>query len=259
MCLILFAYKAHPRYRLIVAANRDESYARPTASADFWEDEPKILAGRDLEKMGTWMGVSTDGRFAALTNYRDPGQMNAAGKLSRGELVAGFLKGGMASGDYMSGLAATGDLYPGYNLLADDGKSLHYFSNMEGVAREVGPGIHGVSNHLLNTPWPKVIRGKKGLGELLKLDADGLEQALFGLLRHADPAPDVDLPDTGIGLEWERILSPLFIRSEGYGTRCSTVLLLGDEELSYTERVYDGEEYTENRFKLPLSLQRRDS
>ncbi len=253
MCLIVFAYKAHPRYRLIVAANRDESYKRPTAPADFWEDEPRILAGRDLEKMGTWMGVSADGRFAALTNYRDPKQMNAVGKLSRGELVAGFLKGGMASADYVAGLASTGELYPGYNLLVDDGKSLYYFSNMEGVAKEVEPGIHGVSNHLLNTPWPKVVRGKKGLGELLKQDAADLERALFDLLRHAEPAPDLELPDTGIGLEWERVLSPLFIKSEGYGTRCSTVLLMGDKELYYIERVYDGEEFAEKRFKLPLS------
>ncbi|RDU35266.1 hypothetical protein DRW41_19330 [Neobacillus piezotolerans] len=252
MCLIVFAYKAHPRYRLIVAANRDESYARPTAAAHFWEDEPNILAGRDLEKMGTWMGVSTDGRFAALTNYRDPKQMNAAGKLSRGELVASFLKSGMRSGEYMAGLDAKGGLYPGYNLLADDGKSLYYFSNMEGVAREVEPGIHGVSNHLLNTPWPKVVRGKSALDELLKRDSEELEEELFTLLRDAEPAPDADLPDTGIGLEWEKVLSPLFIRSEGYGTRCSTVLLMGDGELIYTERVYGGEGFTENRFRLPF-------
>lgn len=258
MCLIVFAYKAHPRYRLIVAANRDESYARPTARADFWEDEPKILAGRDLEKMGTWMGVSTDGRFAALTNYRDPKQMNAAGKRSRGELAADFLKSGMDSGEYMTGLTATGNLYPGYNLLVDDGENLFYFSNMDGVVREVEPGIHGVSNHLLNTPWPKVTRGKRGLEELLERDEGGLEQALFTLLQHAEPAPDADLPDTGIGINWERVLSPLFIRSERYGTRCSTVLLMGENELLYTERVYNGEGFAENGFKLPLKQSRRE-
>ncbi|WP_059172785.1 NRDE family protein [Bacillus sp. FJAT-27445] len=253
MCLILFAYKAHPRFRLIVAANRDESYARPTAAADFWKDEPEILAGRDLEKMGTWMGITTDARFAALTNYRDPKQMNAVGMLSRGELVAGFLKGKVKAGDYMAGLSATRGLYPGYNLLADDGESLYYYSNIEGIVREVEPGIHGVSNHLLNTPWPKVERGKKGLGQLLKEDAGSLEQELFSLLQNVEPAPDLDLPDTGIGLEWERVLSPLFIRSEGYGTRCSTVLLVEEDKLSYSEKVYNLDGIAENKFSLPLT------
>lgn len=254
LCLILFAYEAHPRYRFIVAANRDESYARPTAPADFWKDEPEILAGRDFEKMGTWMGVTRDGKFAALTNYRDPKEMNVTGKLSRGDLVAGFLKGEIPAKAYMQAAEASKALYPGYNLLAGDGTGLYHYSNIEGEIHEIEPGIHGLSNHFLNTSWPKVERGKKGLRELLQTDGVHLRNNLFSLLQHAEPAPDADLPDTGIGLEWERILSPLFIRSEGYGTRCSTVLLMEEEQLTYIERIYEGDGFTEKEFTVPINM-----
>ncbi|RHW31201.1 NRDE family protein [Neobacillus notoginsengisoli] len=252
MCLILFAYQAHPKYRLIVAANRDENYARPTAPADFWPDEPDILAGRDLEKMGTWMGITTGGRFAALTNYRDPEQMKASGKLSRGELVADYLKGKTSPTAFMASAKASRERYPGYNLLAGDQWGLFYYSNIEGIIREIEPGIHGLSNHLLNTPWPKVEHGKRGLQELLQMEVADLPSRLFGLLQQAEPAPDTDLPDTGIGLEWERVLSPLFIRSEGYGTRCSTILLMGQDQLSYIERNYTSDGFTEKEFVFPL-------
>ncbi|CEG29777.1 NRDE family protein [Bacillus sp. B-jedd] len=254
MCLILFAYKAHPSYRLIVAGNRDESYARPTAPADFWKDEPEILAGRDLEKMGTWMGVTRDGKFAALTNYRDPKEMVVTSKLSRGDLVAGFLKGEMPAEAYMQAAETSKVLYPGYNLLAGDGTGLYHYSNIEGKIREIEPGIHGLSNHFLNTPWPKVERGKKGLRELLQTDEKDLRKNLFSLLQHAEPAPDDQLPDTGIGLEWERLLSPLFIRSKGYGTRCSTVLLMEEEQLTYIERIYEGDSFAEKEFIVPFKM-----
>lgn len=254
LCLILFAYKAHPKYKLIVAANRDESYARPTAPAAFWEDEPNLLAGRDLEKLGTWMGVTRDGKFAALTNFRDPKQMSVTGKRSRGELVADFLKGAMPANGYMERLEASKASYPGYNLLAGDTTGLYSYSNIEDEVREVEPGIHGLSNHLLNTPWPKVERGKKSLMELLQTVGRDLPDRLFSLLQHAEPAPDADLPDTGIGLEWERLLSPLFIRSEGYGTRCSTVLLMEEDQLSYIERIYEGNGFTEKEFTVPFKM-----
>ncbi|OCA84445.1 hypothetical protein A8F94_17250 [Bacillus sp. FJAT-27225] len=252
MCLILFAYKVHPRYPLIVAANRDESYERPTSPAHFWEDEPAILAGRDLEKMGTWMGVTKFGRFAALTNFRDPKEMQATGKLSRGELVADFLRGKATPEEYMNAAAQKGSLYPGFNFLAGDQSSLYYFSNIEGVVREVAPGIHGVSNHLLNTSWPKVERGKRGLEQLIHKEDATLKTDLFFLLKNADPANDADLPDTGVGLELERMLSPMFIKSEGYGTRCSTVLLMEEGQLSYTERTFQADSYTERDFSISL-------
>ncbi|WP_043931455.1 NRDE family protein [Bacillus sp. EB01] len=250
MCLILFAYKVHPRYPLIVASNRDESYERPTAAAHFWEDQPHLLAGRDLEKLGTWMGVTKLGRFAALTNFRDPKEMKATGQLSRGELVADFLRGKASPENYLKAAAQKGSLYPGFNLLAGDQSNLYYYSNIEGVIREVPPGIHGVSNHLLNTPWPKVERGKKGLESILDKEGAALKIALFQLLKNTDPAEDADLPDTGVGLELERMLSPMFIRSKGYGTRCSTILLMEGDRLSYTERIYDPKGNTEKDFSI---------
>ena len=167
MCLILFAYETHPKYKLIVAANRDEFYTRPTSPAHYWNDHPNILAGRDLEKMGTWMGVTTNGRFSALTNYRDPLE-ETNGKRSRGELVANALnyKGNLK--EYMHTLINDHDPFPGYNLLAGDMNGLFYYSNKGNDPQKVKPGIHGVSNHLLNTEWPKVSKGKLGMSKIIR-------------------------------------------------------------------------------------------
>jgi uncharacterized protein with NRDE domain len=240
MCLILFAYQQHPVYKLIVAANRDESYLRPTASTHFWDDTPEILAGRDLEKMGTWMGVTKDGRFSALTNYRNPKEITT-GKKSRGELVSGALKFKGDVRDYMESLSTKSSLYPGYNLLAGDGNTLYYYSNIGQQLKKLEPGIYGVSNHLLDSEWPKVTQGKNGLEQIIK-DREKLNaEDFFTLLSNADPAPDELLPSTGVPLEMERLLSPLFIKSEGYGTRSSTVLLMSDTEVKYVERVFDKE------------------
>ncbi len=237
MCLILFAYRMHPTYRLIVAANRDEFYGRPTAPAQYWEDEPAILAGRDLLKMGTWMGVTTTGRFAALTNVRNPRE-DPSGKRSRGELVADYLKGDVMPKRYMEQAAHVRDNFPGYNLLVWDRDELYYYSNVGGAPERLEPGVYGVSNHLLNTPWPKVVRGREGLAVLLEGNDEQLADRLFELLRHAEPAPDERLPRTGVSLEWERLLSPMFVRSEtyAYGTRTSTVVLMSEEEIRFQER-----------------------
>ncbi len=169
MCLILFAYHSHPKYKLIVAANRDEEYERPTAPVHYWEDHPQILAGRDLKQMGTWMGVTREGRFSALTNYRSLSEMNAVGKRSRGELVGDFLKNQCAAGGIPSEVAENRNLYPGFNLLAGDKDELYYYSNIENKVKKLKPGIYGVSNHLLNTEWPKVKKGKEGLEEIVSL------------------------------------------------------------------------------------------
>lgn len=249
MCLILFAYKVHPKYKLIVAANRDEFYERPTAPAHFWEDHPHILAGRDLRKLGTWMGVTRNGRFAALTNYRDPNEMTE-GKRSRGDLVADFLKGSASPADFMNRASAHRSSYPGYNLLAGNLEELLYYSNVEDRVELLQPGIYGVSNHVLDTEWPKVKKGKEGLSALLDNAEGNLAENLFTLLRNADPAPDDRLPKTGVSLEWERILSPLFIKSDGYGTRSSTVLLMSKDEIFYKERVHIGEDKQEQEFIL---------
>jgi uncharacterized protein with NRDE domain len=251
MCLILLAYKVHPQYPLIVAANRDEFYRRPTAPIHYWVDDPTVLAGRDLEKMGTWMGVTTSGRFAALTNYRNPKEVTT-GKQSRGEIVADALKYDGDLKEYMQGLANRQQKYPGYNLLAGDEKELYYYSNIGQELQKLEPGIHGVSNHLLNTEWPKVERGKKGLSHIITENRKNLIEELMVLLQHADPALDESLPNTGVSLEWERLLSPLFIQSEHYGTRSSTVLLLSVKEMEYVERVFSDGEVSERSYKVDL-------
>lgn len=236
MCLILFAYKKHPKYPLIVAANRDEFFHRPTKHAYFWEDHPNILAGRDLEKMGTWMGVTKGGRFSALTNFRDFKE-SPEGKQSRGHLVTKALQFDGNLYDYMQELKEKNLLYPGYNLLAGDKEHLYYYSNRQGEVIEVEPGIHGLSNAFLNTPWPKVETGKEGLQKILESE-ENLVENLFQLLNKSEPFSDEMLPNTGVPLEWERKLSPLFIQMPEYGTRASTILLLGHYEITYVERTY---------------------
>jgi len=240
MCLILLAWRQHSRYPLIITANRDECYARPTQAACFWEDSPGVLGGRDLESGGTWLGVTRNGRFAALTNYRESG-MIAENTDSRGVLVRRYLEGIDTAGDYLTRVVTQSSKYRGFNLLAGNTESLHYFSNRGGSPTELPSGLYGLSNHLLDTPWPKVEAGKAALRSTLReavLDID----ALFRILGNKTPAPDEQLPDTGVGLEWERLLSPIFVESERYGTRSSTILLLdSDNQVSFIERSVDGD------------------
>ena len=237
MCLILFAYHIHPNIPLIVAANRDEFYERPTEAVHFWQEEPSILAGRDLEKMGTWMGVTKNGRFAGLTNYRDPLE-ETTDKRSRGELVSQFLTFSGKTTDYMTQLENNREHYPGYNLLFGDVNELYYYSNVNRKMNVLEPGIYGLSNHFLNTEWPKVKIGKEGLSHIIAQNKENLVEDLFQLLQHSDHAPDHMLPHTGVSLEWERVLSPLFIKSEQYGTRSSTVLLMKHKKIEFFEQVY---------------------
>lgn len=226
MCLILLAWRVHPSYPLVVAANRDEFFVRPTAPAAFWQDMPQVLAGRDLDAGGTWMGVTRAGRFAALTNFRDPAQ-NRGNAPSRGGLVADFLSGDETPEDYLERIAAHGRLCNGYNLLVGDGAILWWSSNVGGEARALGPGVYGVSNHLLDTPWPKVGAGKTALTRALERLPD--DQALFALLQDDGIHPDEHLPQTGVPLDWERLLSSAFVKSPDYGTRSSTVLCVGQD------------------------------
>jgi uncharacterized protein with NRDE domain len=251
MCLILFAYKVHPKYKLMVAANRDEFYQRPTAPVHFWEDDPEILAGRDLEKLGTWMGVTKTGRFAALTNYRDPKEVTQ-GKRSRGELVANALQYKGDIKEYMQSLVRNNDTYPGYNLLASDSDELYYYSNVGKELITVTPGIYGVSNHLLNTTWPKVQTGKEGLAAILDSNQEDLVEPLLTLLQKVDQAPDEELPQTGVSLDLERLLSSMFIKSDNYGTRSSTVLLMDEQEIHYVERVFTFNELNTQKYTIEL-------
>ncbi len=240
MCLITFAYNVHPSYRLILAANRDEFYERPSSSADFWKDHPKVLAGRDLKSRGTWLGITRDGKFAAVTNYRDPSAFKS-GARSRGSLVSRYLTGKQNADHYLKKIASQVDRYNGFNLLLGDNHDIFVFSS-RGEMQKLKPGIYGLSNHLLNSPWPKVTRSKRMLKAALEKKGDALEEELFSLLADRCVAPDSKLPETGIGLEWERILSPAFIQSPIYGTRSSTILLVGkNRRVRFVEKVFDGQ------------------
>lgn len=240
MCLILLAHGAHPRYRLIVAANRDEFYDRPTARADWWQDPPGVLAGRDLRSGGTWMGVTRSGRFAAITNYREPGALRADAP-SRGQLVIDALTCDDRPLCFLQQAMNGGGAYNGFNLLVGEGDDLCFYSNRsKEPPREVGYGVFGLSNHLLDTPWPKVVAGKRALSDALPLEDDELVEALLTILEIRQPAVDDSLPDTGVGIEVERVLSPMFITSAVYGTRASYVVLFDrDGEVTFVEQTFE--------------------
>lgn len=231
MCLIVLAYKADPGYPLIVAANRDEFLDRPAQAAHFWPDAPELLAGRDLRAGGTWAGITTKGRFAALTNYRDAQRMSTTGP-SRGGLVKQALLAGIDP-------AGTGD-YDGFNLLYGPIDALRYHSNLNGADGPLTPGIHGLSNHLLDTPWPKVARAKAMLEGALAAPGGPAPGPLFELLADSRTAPDPELPRTGVPLAVERALSAIRIALPGYGTRCSTVLMVDRAgRVRFIERTHD--------------------
>jgi uncharacterized protein with NRDE domain len=238
MCLVLIALDQHPDYSLIVAANRDEFYDRPTAPAAFWADAPTVLAGRDLRAGGTWLGADRKGRIALVTNFRQ-GQREDPAPHSRGRLVSGFLTGDAGAGDHIERVSSEAHLYNGFNLIAGDAGGLLYFSNREGRVRRLERGVYGLSNHLLDTPWPKVAATKTAFGALLDGGATELTGDLFALLSDRNRPADGLLPSTGVGPEWERLLSSAFIASDGYGTRSSTVVLFGrDGSILFVERSF---------------------
>ncbi|PLX83515.1 MAG: hypothetical protein C0617_11350 [Desulfuromonas sp.] len=253
MCLILFSYNQHPDNRLVMAANRDEFFARPTAPAAFWEEAPGVLSGRDLQGGGSWFGITRCGRLAAVTNFRDRGELQEGGT-SRGLLVSDYLLGEEPPGDYLRRVARRGAEYKGFNLLAGDGEGLWYYSNRQGRVRRLPPGLYGLSNHLLDTPWPKVAGGKVALAAALDGTPD--PEALFALLADTTRVADAELPDTGFGPEWERILSSRFIAGPDYGTRSSSVLLVGREgRVEFTERSYakNHGSWREERFTFQIA------
>jgi len=242
MCLILFAHKAHPNYKLVVAANRDEFYKRETQKADYWEDEPNILAGRDTQAGGTWMGVNKSGEVSLLTNYRDLKNIKVDAP-SRGHLVSDFLKNNEAPLEYLQQVEQVGKNYNGFNLICGNSDSLYYYGNYQEGVTKIEGGVHGLSNALLNTSWPKVDKGVNKLKDVLKSGIIQPEK-LFDLLYDDIKAPVGELPDTGVGLDMERMLSPLFIKSPEYGSRCSTVLLIdNNDNVSFTERTYNTNTY----------------
>lgn len=244
MCLIVFAWQVLPGVPIIAAANRDEFYDRPATPAAPWPEHPQVIAGRDLQGGGSWMGVTTHGangpKFAALTNIRGPAERRENAP-SRGELVAGFLTGSQSAAEYLDSIVARGDVYNGYNLVLGDRDSLYWYSNRGSEdprnGKPLEPGrIYGISNGLLDAPWPKVLRTKAQFASLLCQGAP--EDAYFEMLADTTRAPDLRLPETGMPIEVERMLSPVCIEMEGYGTRTSTVVKLyreGEPELH--ERV----------------------
>ncbi len=242
MCLVLFARRARPTrgapVELAVLANRDELFARPSAASGFWADAPHVLAGRDLEKGGTWLGVTHAARFACVTNVRAPSARRAG--RSRGALVADYLvaHGGAPARDYLRTL--DGAEYPSFNALFFDGEELVYARDGEGPAvrcEAVADGVHGVSNGRLDDPWPKVVRGVARLTEWLEGPMD--PEAAFELLADREAVEDGELPRTGVPVELERALAPAFVALPGYGTRASTVVVLREGgALSFAERTY---------------------
>lgn len=253
MCLILIAYKKHPDYELIVAANRDEFYKRATKPAHYWEEHSEILAGRDLEAGGTWMGVNTKGEVSMLTNYRDLTNLKNDAP-SRGHLVSDFLITEMEAREYLAEVEQRGEKYNGFNMICGNPSELYYYGNYQEGVHEIGPGIHGLSNALLNTDWPKVEKGKKRLEQVLS-KSNFEHQELFETLYDDVKAPEELLPDTGVGLEKEKMLSPMFIKSPEYGSRCSTILLIDKKgRLTFSERTYNIKDfsYEDRTFRLDL-------
>lgn len=245
MCLVIFAHRLTSSYPLVVAANRDEFHARPTAVADFWVDHPDLLAGRDLQQGGTWMGITRQGRFAAITNYRDPARTAPAPR-SRGELPLAYLTGEQDPQSCLYELAACASDYAGFNLLLGDGEQMWYFTNSQPEAERaplcLEPGIYGLSNARLDTPWPKVDLGKSKLQQLLASGATLRHETLLGVVQNKGLADPAALRLQGLDSGMDQLLSAQFIVTSAYGTRSSTTLWTDSDghaswrELSFDER-----------------------
>jgi uncharacterized protein with NRDE domain len=253
MCLIFLSINHHPNYKLIVAGNRDEFYNRRTAAANFWEDHSEILGGRDLEAGGTWLAMTKKGKIGMVTNYRDPLNINPHAP-SRGHLVSDFLLTEESPGEYLRAVSKKGKEYNGFNLITGEVDDLWYYSNYKEGIEKLLPGFYGLSNHLLESAWPKILRGKEMMKPVLShatIDAE----TLFEILYDDQVAPDQSLPSTGLPLVRERALSSMFIKSEGYGSRCSTVITIDkSDNVFFAERVYDFTtfEYNTNTYRFSI-------
>ena len=257
MCLIALRWSPDAEWPLIVAANRDEFYQRASAPAHHWPNSPGLFAGLDQQAGGTWLGINTQGRFAAVTNFRRPGE---TGTISRGALTHDFLTGNQSAQEYLHSLQETSQHYAGFNLLIADDTGLWYFTNRSQTTadgnslQQLPPGTYGLSNHLLDTPWPKLLRLKKGF-TLANDEQSPDVAALIGLLQDDWQPEETDLPDTGVGLERERLLSSCFISSPIYGTRTSTALILNRYgRLSWHEQHYGPDGVMEDRYAWELML-----
>ena len=257
MCLILFAWNPDHEHKLVVAANRDEFYHRPSRAAHFWDHNQNLLAGQDLQQQGTWLGITRTGRFAAVTNFRRPDSNQYPH--SRGRLTTDFLSGNESPERFWQDLQPQQEQFAGFNLLIADHDHLWYGSNRsETPPRALEPGIYGLSNHLLNSDWPKVNQGIDQFSQTLDqgyATEEEREQALLDMLRSETRAAPGQLPDTGVGQALEELLSPMFIRSAGYGTRASTLLQIDQQGgVRFVEQNYDSQgnpgQRMEHSFKL---------
>ncbi len=228
MCLLFVSYHSTPGYRLVVAANRDEFLDRPTAPLNYLDAEQMILAGQDLEGGGTWLGITRNGRLGAITNYREPSRQ-LLNSPTRGEILLNYFKGNSGAGRFLEKLALKADQYNGFNLVLGDCEELYYYSNRTLKKPQLlQPGFYGLSNHLLETPWPKVTRGKELLAPHMVKTETIKPEKLMDLLGDTWRPHDSKLPDTGVPLEWERLLSSIFIDSPGYGTRSTAVITFSE-------------------------------
>ena len=238
-----------------MAANRDEFFARATLPAAPWPESPAIVGGRDLEKGGSWLALSASGRLAAVTNFRD-GTRSKGGRRSRGLLVSDFVLSDLDPRRFLERARTACDAYDGFNLLVAANDELLHYSNVSDEITPLTAGVHGLSNHLLDTPWPKVERGKAAVQRLLANQPETLAAGLFDALSDTQPAAEEDLPYTGVSLEWERQLASIFIRAPGYGTRASTVVLMERSgKLTLIERNFspDGRPAETRTLQLPAA------
>ena len=244
MCLIALAWKTHPHFSLLLAANRDEWFEREAKPAQWWEDCPTTFGGRDLQAGGTWLAAAKDGRFAAITNYRE-NREKPKNTSSRGGLVSDYLVFDDSAETYAKTVAQQCDQYLGFSLLLGDASSLWIVSNRDASSpRALAPGVYALSNAQLDTPWPKVRRAKFEMQQLLDKNMDEtsptkLSQKLINIMQDYELPLDHELPDTGVGIEWERTLAPAFISTVQYGTRCTTALVATSERMYFTERSFD--------------------
>ena len=251
MCIIAVSFKMHAELPLIIAANRDEFYVRRTEAAHIWQDAPHILAGRDVEQGGTWLGVSKTGRFVAITNFRDPSLLERR-TYSRGQIATDFLNSEESAQEFAQHLQQKRHDYGPFNVLLFDGEQLYHYNNITDTITKMPPGIHGVSNATLNTPWPKVELLKSTFALLLS-NPSFSDDDVFTILANRTKAQDAALPSTGIPIELERNLSAIFIHFDGYGTRCSTVIRLTNTQWQFTERTYENSEHiSSQQFVLPI-------
>lgn len=237
MCLINFAYQHHPKYKFILVGNRDEFYSRPTQSLHWWEDHPHILAGRDLKDGGTWMGMSKDGKIAALTNYRDLKNLKENAP-SRGIILKKYLSGEIPLHEFHIFLKTQGRLYNGFNLIYGTADEFYYYSNQSDRWQIVLPGIYGLSNAFLDTPWTKVVTSKQLFTEIIQSENFSSGE-LINMMHNTAEATDDVLPSTGVSPELEKKLSAMFIQTENYGSRLTTFIRMNEhDEVEYEERSY---------------------